>query len=180
MRRTRLTLLLIPALMALPACAKGSGGSGDSDVASVRTATAPPNEAFSRCMRENGAQPMEGVTGGFEGGSGQGGTSNLSPEDRLKQEEAMKKCRQFLPDGGVPKPMSTADLERMRNLAKCMRDANYDYPDPDPNAGGPGAMKLPDGLDFKDPTTIAKYRECAAKAGIGTPNGSPGAPPGTN
>ncbi|WP_162908246.1 hypothetical protein [Allorhizocola rhizosphaerae] len=177
MRKQRLILLLlVPALIALPACSEGPK---DSNVASMQTPTAPANEAFTKCMRENGAQPG-GVSGGMEGGTGQGGDSNMSPEERLKQEEAMKKCRQFLPNGGNPQPMSTADLERMRALAKCMRDAGYNYPDPDPNVGGPGAIKLPDGVDFKDPTTLAKYRECASKAGIGAVNGSPGAPPGTN
>ena len=177
LRRWSSSLFAVVALVAVTSCASDNT---DPNVASKASATGAPLAAFDQCMRDNGAPPLEGVSGGVEGGSGQGGNSNLSPQDRLKQEEALKKCRQFLPNGGNPDPISTAEFEKMRLLAKCMREAGYPYPDPDPNSGGPGTVRLPEGVDFKDPVVLAKYRDCARNAGIGTVNGSPGAAPGTN
>ena len=57
--------------------------------------------------------------------------------DKEKVDAAMEECRPLLPNGGETKPLTPEQLERQRELAKCMRENGVpDFPDPDPNGGG--------------------------------------------
>jgi hypothetical protein len=125
---------------------------------------APDQEAFVRCMEENGGTVgrVEGPNNGQPNGQVSGAPQ--SDGEPAKQQQALEKCRQFLPDGGAPQRMSPEQLEQARNLAKCMREAGVDYPDPDPaTAGAPGAMAVPPGVDINNPDVRAKFDACLRK-----------------
>lgn len=128
-------------------------------------------DRFTRCMQDNGAEPGVGLG---DPGSGDGkGTASAAPDEQRKQQEAMKKCQKYLPDGGTPKPLSPEELDKARAFAKCMRGEGLDFPDPNPTSGGfqggPGAgvAPVPDGVDMDDPKVQAAYQKCQKKAGGG-------------
>ena len=124
-------------------------------------------DPFSQCMKENGADAGTSL----DGNSGTVSPGTRSPEEQRRQQEAMAKCAQYLPDGGKPKPLSPEALEQGRKFAKCMRDEGISFPDPDPNSGGyqaqPGAVvqPIPPGVDINDPAVRAKYDKCGQVAG---------------
>lgn len=117
-----------------PGVATANGAAGDTPA----SASAPPLDREERqrqlvqCMRDNGVDMPDPEPGGGIriGGPGQG----LNPGDpRLQQ--AMEKCRQFMPNGGEPVKLSPEQLEQARKFAACMREHGIDFPDPDPNSG---------------------------------------------
>src|SRR5689334_10956662 len=73
---------------------------------------APGQESFVRCMEENGGTvgrvevPNDGQPKGQVSGAPQSNT------DAAKQQQALEKCRQYLPDGGAPTRMSPEQLEQ--------------------------------------------------------------------
>lgn len=127
--------------------------------------SAPGGEdKYSKCMRENGAELQSQEIPNDGSGQGTVQQQTSAPEvDLEKQRAADEKCRQYLPDGGNPKPMNPEQLEQARQFAKCMRDEGVPYPDPKPEDGGDGAMRLPDGLDIDDPVVKEKLRNCSAR-----------------
>ena len=149
------------ALLTLAACGSNNG-SGDDGVASLNGNDKQSNQAqasdnksdedkmrdFAKCMREHGIDmPEPGPDGRIEARAIGG------PEDGGKMQKADEACRSLLPNGGKPKPLSPEELDKQRQIAKCMRDHGVDMPDPDPNEpgkitinGGPG----PDSQAFKD------------------------------
>jgi hypothetical protein len=140
------------------------GGQSDPNVATNQSNSAPSSEdAYSKCMRENGAplQSQEIPNDGSGKGTAQQG--NQPQADQEKQRAAHEKCRQHLPDGGNVKPMNPEQLEQARKFAKCMRDAGVPYPDPKPEDGGDGAAKLPEGVDVDNPAVQEKLRRCSAE-----------------
>jgi hypothetical protein len=132
-----LTLALGPA-----ACART--GTKDAQVASAQTAKpkasasagAEPSHdpdaplKFARCMRDHGISWFPDPNSGK--------TSIMIPkgQDSSKFEAAQEACKQYMPNGGeMPKP-SAEDLERARNMAKCMRENGIpNFPDPNPDGG---------------------------------------------
>jgi hypothetical protein len=54
--------------------------------------------------------------------------------EQAKFEAAQQACRQYAPNGGQPPKPSAAQLEQMRQMAKCMRANGVPkFPDPQPN-----------------------------------------------
>jgi hypothetical protein len=93
---------------------------------------------FAECMRGEGVDMPDP-----EPGSGPGGGEKpriairVEAGDKAKVGAAMEKCRRYLPNGGEMKPLTPEQLERQRELARCMRENGVpDFPDPDPNGGG--------------------------------------------
>jgi hypothetical protein len=149
-------------------------GNSDPNVASTgggtRSNTAPGTEdAYSKCMRDNGAEVQNQEIPNNGSGQGTAQQGNQPQVDQEKQRAAHEKCRQYLPDGGNPKPMNPEQLEQARKFAKCMRDEGVAYPDPKPEDGGQGAAKLPDGVDIDDPVVQEKLRVCTARTSDGSP-----------
>ncbi|HET6708970.1 hypothetical protein [Amycolatopsis sp.] len=172
--KSRMIFAVLAAALTVTACGPADAGR---DVASVPTTSATgtsgaaqngAEDPYTKCMKENGAEP--GTSLG-EIGSGTVTQGTQSPEQQRKQQEAMAKCGKHLPDGGKPQPLSPEALEQGRKFAKCMRDQGIAFPDPDPNTGGyqaqPGAVvePIPDGVDINDPAVRAKYDKCAQVAG---------------
>jgi hypothetical protein len=83
---------------------------------------------FSRCMREHGITWFPDPVAGKMQVAVPKGT------DQKKMEAAQEACKKFMPNGGeAPKP-SAEDLERVRNMAKCMRENGVpNFPDPAPD-----------------------------------------------
>ena len=79
--------------------------------------------------------------------------------DREKLEAAHQKCKHLMPDGGdLPKP-DPAQVESMRQFAKCMRANGVpNFPDPEPD----GKIKIQSfaGVDRDDPAFRAALEKC--------------------
>lgn len=165
-----LAALLTAACAASPQAQDVASISGSNQPSGSKAPGLTGDDEFTKCLRENGGAPQE-VEVPVDG-SGQG-TLNGSPPaqaDQEAQRKALEKCRQFLPDGGNPKPMSPENLEQARAFAKCMRTAGVPYPDPDPNDfGGEGVAKLPEGVDTKDPAVREKLNKCTQETSGGSP-----------
>jgi hypothetical protein len=136
--RTVIALGLMLTLMSA-GCAR-SGDKDDGGVATARSggptataaASATPSEdpdaqiKYSRCMRE------QGMTW-FPDPDNDGNMSVRIPPglDEKKFDAAQKACQKFSPDGGRPHQANPEDIERGRQLAKCMRENGVpDFPDP--------------------------------------------------
>jgi hypothetical protein len=136
----------------LTGCAAQDGGTpavataGDGTSGSAEESPAPSDEdqarQFAECMRAEGIdipdpQPGTGPAAGGKGGPGVAIRIEGGGENKAKVDAAMQKCREYLPNGGEMKPLTPEQLERQRELAKCMRANGVpDFPDPDPNGGG--------------------------------------------
>jgi hypothetical protein len=143
--RTR-TIAVFALLLALgPAAACARGGGTDPQVASAKKADATPSASpsasasrdpdapvkFSRCMREHGISwfPDPGADGRMALAIPQG-------TDKAKMDAAMEACKKFAPNGGQPPKMSAEDLEKARQMSKCMRENGVpDFPDPSTDGG---------------------------------------------
>jgi hypothetical protein len=111
---------------------------------------------FAQCMRDNGVPNWADPK--FSDG---GGVSIDAPEgaDPAKVDAAMKKCKEFLPNGGEPQKLDPARLEQLRKYAQCMRDhgiANF----PDPTENGFQINGNTSGLDPASPAFQAADKEC--------------------
>ena len=138
--------------------------SGSPGVSGPAAGPGAPDD-FTRCLKEHGVGLVP-VQDGQDSG-----TVTFEPpsaEEQRKQQEATEQCRQFLPSGELEnQPMNPEQLEQARAVAKCMRAAGVQYPDPDPNVGGGnGAMPIPPGVDLADPAVRAKLDTCSRQAGV--------------
>jgi hypothetical protein len=169
-RRMSGTLLVLPLLLSLAAA--GCGGA-DRDREQVATAgggagaTSPTASAvpvkdedrqreFAKCMRENGVpdfpDPEPGEGGGFR-------IRMPAGTDKAKVQTAMEQCRSLMPGGGKALKLDPEQVEKVRKLARCMRENGVpDFPDPGPD----GSIELKDaaGIDPDNPTTRAALEKC--------------------
>ncbi len=165
MRKT--TILAAGLLLAATMTGCGKGAQDEPAVATARSdaATAKPSASatsgddpdapikYSKCMREHGMtwfpDPVEGKM------------SVRVPKnvDQDAFEKADQACRQWAPNGdNAPKP-SAEDLERSRQMAKCMRENGVpNFPDPQPD----GSIRLDSkmNLDPDSPTFQAAQKKC--------------------
>ncbi|GAA3815959.1 hypothetical protein [Amycolatopsis tucumanensis] len=158
--RVRLVLAAAGLLAVLTACDSDGGGSGvaslSSPASTTKAAAAGTEEdqarAYAKCMREHGVDMPDPKAG--DGG----GIGITIPEgvDRQKAEEATEACKDLLPNGGAPKAVSPEDLDRQRQMAKCLRDHGLDVPDP--TADEPGIRIQGSGPD--DPRMTAAMEAC--------------------
>jgi hypothetical protein len=165
--------------MALAGCG-GGGGGGE-----VATAGGTPSAGASQvsdqdkalkyvaCVRGKGVEigdPENGVVPAIEKGT--------VPEADLKA--ALEACRQYLPTNAKKGTADPGQLEKLRQLAKCMRDNGIaDFPDPDPDQGGIG-LDPNSGLDVNDPALKAAMQKCNhLVAPSGAPSGGSGGGQGT-
>jgi hypothetical protein len=110
---------------------KGTAGSTSSATPSAGPSDDPDAPLkFSQCMRDHGMtwfpDPADGkMTVRIPRGT-----------DPKKMEAAQEACKQYAPNGGEPPKMSAEDLQKARDMAKCMRENGVpNFPDPDPNGG---------------------------------------------
>ncbi|MEU8237495.1 hypothetical protein AB0C07_04550 [Actinoplanes missouriensis] len=139
MRTTTLAVALFTALLA--GCAPATTSSPDVATAQSAAPDTPNSPSpsvsvdpdsplkYSQCMRENGMTwfPDPDTSGRMTVRV----PSNVSHEDMQKAEEA---CRQWAPNGGEKPRLSAEDLEKARQMSKCMRENGVpNFPDPKPD-----------------------------------------------
>ncbi|MFU8870379.1 hypothetical protein [Micromonospora sp. SL4-19] len=168
--RAAKTLLVLPLLLG-PALAGCAGADSDGEqvaTAGGNAAAASPSASvvavsdedrqreFAKCMRENGMpdfpDPEPGEGGGFR-------VRIPAGQDRAKAQAAMEKCRSLMPNGGKPIKLDAEQVEKVRQLAKCMRENGVpDFPDPGPD--GSFEIKGNAGFDPQSPTVRAAIEKC--------------------
>lgn len=186
MRRSVALLVALAMIAALAGCARGSDGNGVATAGKAKpgpssspgASAAPADTAqqmrqFAQCMREQGIDmpdPEVDGNGGID--LNVGGEGKADPQ---KVDAAMAKCKQYLPNGGEPQRPDPAQVEQMRQFAKCMREHGIaDFPDPDDSGamriqGSPGSDINPNDAKFK-----AAQQACERYAPTPPPGGGPG------
>lgn len=186
---TFLTLLL--ALFA--ACGDGAGGGGDSALPDADGASdAPAGDAedtddtgeedldpqdamlkFAQCMREHGVDMEDPEPGGGVMVNGEG-----IPEEQM--EAAQDACQKWMDmaeprDGGGE--LSEEEKQRFLDMAACMRERGYDFPDPEFD-GGRVTQRIQKGEGDEpgpeDPGFEQDRKDCEAEAGMEPPDGEDG------
>lgn len=133
-----------------PASASASGRPTRGDVADKM-------RAFAACMREQGIDmPDPQVDADGRVGMQIRGGAEGDPD---KLTGAQQTCAHLMPQGDdLPKPDAAA-IEKMRAMAKCMREngvPNF----PDPSADGRIEIKPDSGFDPADPTVREAQKKC--------------------
>jgi len=159
MRTTRILALGLLLIMALTGC-NGENGGGVATAGGGASSTASTGQVsdheqavrYAQCLRDNGievADPEDGHPPAIEQGT--------APADEVKA--ATEACKQYAPTLDKPK-MDTEQLEKLRQIAQCMRENGYpDFPDPDADEGG---ITIDDdsGIDTKSPDFTAAQQKC--------------------
>ncbi len=190
--RVLVAAALIILLGMTAACGNANGDDGDSalpDAAGASSASASaddeadldPEDAmlkFAQCMREHGVDMPDPEPGGGVMVDGKG-----ISEDQMKAAEAA--CQKYMDmampeDGGAE--LSEEEKQSFLDMAACMRDRGYDFPDPTFD-GGRVTQKLEKGDSDvpgpEDPSFQKEVEECSAEAGL-EPPGSQGDGPDTD
>jgi predicted small lipoprotein YifL len=128
MKRMLLVSMMVFTAAAIAAC----GHSGPTHKGPAGAATEAPDQLpqFAACMRQHG-QNVPDPDPNSDAYSVQPPSGPPNPA----WQTALRACQRYLPDGGVPQPPTSAELEALRPYAQCMRDHGIDTTDPDPNTG---------------------------------------------
>jgi Rieske Fe-S protein len=133
----------------------GSASAGPRPAADLRVRA----QQMERCLRDHGYVPNANATAGDGGNDPQ--HSDGGPQvgaAKAAYGKAVEACRIYEPDGGVPYRPSAADIERLRQYSRCMREHGVpEFPDPDPETGA----LLDDGSDYHDPNFVNADKTCA-------------------
>jgi hypothetical protein len=162
---TALGLLLV---LGLTGCGGRDGDDGVATAGGTATAGSSPTaekdgyEAMLdhvKCMREQGVDMPDPERDGEA-------INMRVPEGTSKEkvEAATEKCRQYLPNGGVPEKADPEQLERARQASQCIREHGFpNFPDPDENGG----IRI-DGDEGFDPTD-PELKKAEKACGMGGP-----------
>lgn len=134
--RTRRPVAVLAAALltlALTACGSGeeepgvasAGGASSSDTRDEAGSAEDQQLAYTRCLRENGADITDGD------GEGMGVVTDSDPA----LDAAIEACADLAPSGDDIGTLTPAELEMLRTFAACMREQGIDMPDPDPETG---------------------------------------------
>jgi hypothetical protein len=162
--RTRTVLALGVLLTALTAgCAEPAAD--DPGVATAQSAgpAASPSAGrtddpdaplkFSKCMREQGMTWFPDPSDG---------KMSVRVPDSVRREDfdkAQQACRQWAPNGENAPKASAEDIEKSRQMAKCMRENGVpNFPDPQPDGGIAIDSKM--GIDPESPSFKAADKAC--------------------
>jgi hypothetical protein len=136
---------------------------------------------WAACMRENDiemADPQFGVADGRFGGLRPGDEGMAFDPQSTEFQTAMEACGAYL-EAMRPELDAEEAAERAEDqleMARCMRDLGWDFPDPEPGSGF-GPRMMDSGLDFGDPAFQEDIITCQTDLGIEGPGGPGGAPP---
>jgi hypothetical protein len=160
--------------MLVTACGSQEDDGGDG-VASMSDKDAPTSSSaandepdidqmrkYAKCMRENGVDMADPDTSGEGGGIG---ISVNGAEEKAKVDKANEACKQFMPNGGEPPEMTAEDLDKARDLAKCLREHGIDVKEP--TMEDPG-LSVGAGEGGNDPEKVNKAMEECAPEGAQT------------
>jgi hypothetical protein len=124
---------------------------------------------FAQCMRENGIDMPDPTPGGGMRISGEG-----VPKEQM--EAAQSACQKWMdmaePDD-AGREMSEEEKQQFLDMAACMRDRGYTFPDPTFEGGGvTQRIEKPEGDEPgpADPAFEQDMEECHAEAGLEPPN----------
>jgi hypothetical protein len=161
----------------------GDGGStGPSNKVSQRERDAAFRK-FTQCMRDHGVEmqdPQIGDDGSFTISAQADTEAGTGPADPDFQ-AANEACQKYLDgviNGGDRQAPSAEEIEKIQQqalkFARCMRDAGFDFPDPQFQSGsGGGGMVMiggPDSsIDPTDPAVQAAMTKCQKAAGMPKP-----------
>ena len=159
---------------ALPDAAGASSSASSSGDDADSEEDLDPEDAmlkFAQCMRDEGVDVPDPTPGGGIGVNGEG----LSEE---QMEAAQAKCQKWM-DMAEPEnageEMSEEEKQQFLDMAQCMRDHGYDFPDPTFD-GGRVTQKIEKGEGDapgpEDPAFEADMEECSAEAGMEPPDRS--------
>jgi hypothetical protein len=133
------TLILVLALgtacsgRADPGLPTAGAGSASTPSASASASATNDKVAFARCLRGHGWNVPDPSSG----------DDWLPRPSNAKQKQAMRACRDQLPDGGDGDGVPTAaELEQLREFALCMREHDIPMDDPQPNQMNGGKMAI--------------------------------------
>ncbi|WP_084266005.1 hypothetical protein [Actinomadura macra] len=157
-RQTLAVLALVPMLaLGLLGCGDDGGKAGASGTAKAASDQEKLRK-FAQCMRANGVDMEDPSADGkitakmsAQPGSGKGAPGQTP----RRLEEAQKKCRHLMPNGGRPPKAKPEEIAQQRAHSKCMRDNGVtQFPDPDSDGGiriqaGEGTGINPDGEVFR-------------------------------
>jgi hypothetical protein len=153
-----------------------AGASSDAPAADDE-ADLDPDDAmlkFAQCMREHGVDMADPEPGGGIHISGEG----LSPDQMKAAESACQKWMDMAQpeDGGHE--MSEEEKQQFLDMAVCMRDRGYNFPDPTFEDGGGVTQKIEKGKGDQpgpdDPGFEQDMEECSADAGLEPPGDADG------
>jgi hypothetical protein len=159
-----LAALTLLAALAMTACGSDGGTGGIATAGGAASQPDPSSSApklsdseravkFAKCMREHGVDMPDPDPGtGAQGFAVKGA-------DAAKMEAAMAACKQYAPFGGKAPKLDQAEIERMRQHARCMRANGVpDFPDP----GADGLIKIgpESGIKPDDPKLKAAMEKC--------------------
>jgi hypothetical protein len=160
--------------LVLAGCGSSDNGKGVATAGGTPSAAATQSNQdkalkYVACVRSKGidiGDPENGEVPPIEKGT--------VSESALKA--AVDACRQYLPPSGKKGPVDAGQVEKLRQLAKCMRDNGVrNFPDPDPDQGGI-SLDPNSGMNVNDPTFKAALQKCNHLAT--PPSGRPGSPSG--
>jgi hypothetical protein len=110
---------------------------------------------YSQCMRDQGLS-------WFPDPDAQGNLKVSAPDgtDQSKVDKANEACKKYLPSGGGAGQISAEDLNKIRQVAQCVRDHGFPkYPDPDAN-GSIAIDSQTTGIQPDDPNFQKAQQEC--------------------
>jgi hypothetical protein len=164
---------LIALTLPLAACgsSNSSSSTGGSGTAADPTAAAPNHAKslqFAACMRSHGVPNFPDPGSNGSGGMEITRTPNSTMVNGVAVngpafQSAMQACRSYLPNGGVPKPPSEAQRNKMFAFARCMRSHGVtNFPDPVFSDGGARIRLGGPGLDPNSPAFQQAQKACGA------------------
>jgi hypothetical protein len=142
------------------ATASASGGLSDQD----------KTLKFAQCMRANGVPNFPDPKVNDNGGVGINAPDGADP---TAVDAAMKKCQQYLPNGGQAQKADPAVVEQLRKFSQCMRDHGItNFPDPTDQGLQVDNNKL--GLSGPDDPKFKAAQDACSKLMPAPPSGSAG------
>ena len=174
--------LALPLASAVSLAACGSSQPAGSTGSRAANSDYQQGLAFASCMRSHGVPNFPDPTAGSNGGM----RVEVSPSgmkvigvavNAPAFQAAQQKCRQYLPNGGHPQPLSASRRQALLNFSACMRSHGItNFPDPTFSGGAVGLL-LPrgGGIDPQAPAFKSAQTACASytrQAGLGPPPGS--------
>lgn len=168
-KRSRLTLALAGAslLILLAGCADAGGSGGDGELSSSTDEQAFDewSAVFDECMKEQGVD-LEQFRAQTSTENGEDEQASVTVPDDLDIQLFEKANETCLDEVGHPPAQAGAPdeeewQENMLAFAACMREAGYDYPDPEFKGNGGAVVEHP--ADEYDP---ADLDHCSEVAGL--------------
>jgi len=166
---TRWRLAVLAGLFTLVTACSGQGDDGGDGVASMSDKDTPTSSSpakddeepdidqmrkYAKCMREHGVDMADPEESGNGGGVG---ISVNGAEEKAKVDKANAACKSLMPNGGEPPEMTAEDLDKARDMAKCLREHGIDVKDPTMDEPG-----ISIGSDGSDQEKVDKaMKECA-------------------